>query len=164
MRKNIKGYTLIELIVTMIIIALVTTVAIVTISGIMPTYKLSRATRSVYNNMVMAKSKAVSLNRTYRLNFLSATSFKLQWQNTSVFPIVWEDEGDVTLFPSDIEIATSPIDYFINAGTNLMLNSRGMLDIPGGVTIDPFIVLRNTVTGEEKSITVNYGGNITINR
>ena len=140
MRHNFRGFTLIEVIITMIIIAVVTTVAIITVSGIMPTYKLSRGTRSVYNNMVMAKSKAVSLNRNYRLNFLDSTSFKLQWENTSVIPVVWVDDGDVLSISLPISrVATSPIDYLANAAVNLQLNSRGMLDIPGGITIDPFV-------------------------
>jgi len=158
MKKN-YGFTLIELVVTLVIVSFLVAVTVMTIAGTMPRYKLSRGIRTVFNNMLMAKSKAVTLNKTYRMNVLSSTTFKLQYDDAGS----WIDDGGIQTLPPDIEISTDPMDYVANCGANLEFTSRGILNVLGGAQTDPYIILRNTLTNQEKSITVNIGGNLRVN-
>lgn len=153
------GFTLVELIITLVIVGLLVGVSLMTISGTLPTFKLSKASRELFNSMLMAKSKAVSLNKNYRLNVINSTSFKIQYYDTGA----WVDDGGITTLPPDISIPTSPFNYVTNCSTNLEFTSRGILNVLNGAQTNPFIIVKNTINNQQKSITVNIGGNIDIN-
>jgi len=160
------GFTTIELIVTLVIVSTLLTVAVMSIIGIMPTYKLSRGARMIFNTMLSAKSKSVSLNKTYRFFCINETQFKLQWRDESN---TWHDDTAVLTLPADIAISTSPFDYFSNCNpdgndSNINFTSRGVIGRFNSARLDPFLVITHQHSGEEKSVTVSIGGNIKINR
>lgn len=157
--KKEKGLTLVELVVVLAITSILVATAVMTIAGTLPKYRLSRGSRMLYNAILSAKSKAVSLNRNYRLNVINEKTFKVEYDDEGT----WTIDGSVQTLPSDIEIITSPTDYVANAAQNLIFTSRGMFDVLNGAENDPIVALKNTKTSDEKSITVNIGGNIRIN-
>ena len=68
-RKNESGFSLIELLVAMVILAVLATVAIPTFSVWLPDYRLKRAARDLYSNLQRAKLGAVNANETWGVFF-----------------------------------------------------------------------------------------------
>jgi prepilin-type N-terminal cleavage/methylation domain-containing protein len=154
-----SGFTLVELIVTLVIIGVVAAAAIMTIAGSMPNIKLDRGVRALFDSMQLGRSKAVSMNRTYRLNILTDRTFKLEWDNAGT----WTQDGMVETLPGDIVIPTSPFNYLTNSLTNLQFTSRGLLNVLNSAQLEPFIAVKNINNNQIKTISVNIGGTITIN-
>ncbi|MBW2129982.1 MAG: prepilin-type N-terminal cleavage/methylation domain-containing protein, partial [Deltaproteobacteria bacterium] len=61
--KKQEGFTLLELIMTMVILAILATIAIPTFSVWLPEYRLKKAARDLYSNIQLAKMQAVRTNR-----------------------------------------------------------------------------------------------------
>ncbi len=154
----VSGLTLIEVVITLLIIGVMAGAIVMTMSGQLPRYRLSRGIRLFYNHIISVKSRAVSLTKTYRLNVVDEKNFKFQYREGAN----WIDEGPVYTLPSDVEVSQSPFDYIANSGTNLEFTSRGMLNILSGAQTVPFLALVNTQSNEMKEIEVNIGGNIKI--
>jgi type IV fimbrial biogenesis protein FimT len=70
-QKQIKGYTLVELFITMAIIGVLAAVATPYFISQMPRYRLNGAARMVMGDLMLARMKAVSENNRYRVYFLS---------------------------------------------------------------------------------------------
>jgi type IV fimbrial biogenesis protein FimT len=64
-QKHIKGYTLVELFITMDIIAVLAAVATPYFVSQMPKYRLNGAIRTVMGDLMLARMKAVSENNKY---------------------------------------------------------------------------------------------------
>lgn len=58
--KKQLGFTMIELLVSLAIIAILSAVTIPIVLGWMPDYRLKKATRDLYNNMQLAKKMAIT--------------------------------------------------------------------------------------------------------
>ena len=63
-RKNESGFSLVELLVATVILAILASVAIPTFSAWLPGYRLKRAARDLYSNLQRAKLGAVNANET----------------------------------------------------------------------------------------------------
>lgn len=64
-----NGFTMIELIVTISIIAILCSIAMPAFSSWLPEYNLKRAVRDLYSNMQLAKRMAITQNDKYRIIF-----------------------------------------------------------------------------------------------
>jgi prepilin-type N-terminal cleavage/methylation domain-containing protein len=81
-RKN--GFTFLELMVALVILAIATTIAIPSFGRWLPNYRLKSAARDVYSNMQLAKLGAVRANQSWAIRFDPGT-------NTYV---IYSDSGD----------------------------------------------------------------------
>jgi type IV fimbrial biogenesis protein FimT len=68
-RKACSGFTMIELLVTSVIIAALAAIAIPGFSVWLPDYRLKRATRDVFSNLQLAKMQAIRSNGQYAVAF-----------------------------------------------------------------------------------------------
>jgi len=64
-----KGFTIIEMIVTVSIVAILAAIAIPTYYGLMPRYRLNGAARQVMGDLINARMNAVKLNTTMSITF-----------------------------------------------------------------------------------------------
>lgn len=67
--KNISGFTLIELMFVIIIIAILASISIPTFYRWLPKYKLRAATRDLYSNFQLAKLTAIKRNTNSTITF-----------------------------------------------------------------------------------------------
>jgi prepilin-type N-terminal cleavage/methylation domain-containing protein len=68
-RKKESGFSLIELLVIMVIIAILAAIAIPGFSAWLPNYRLRQAARDVYSNLQRAKVNAIKSNSEWRVYF-----------------------------------------------------------------------------------------------
>ncbi len=64
-----EGFTMMELLVTMVVLAIVVTITIPVFARWLPDYKLRAAARDVYSNMQLAKMSAVRNNAAWAIVF-----------------------------------------------------------------------------------------------
>ncbi len=68
-RKRESGFTMIELIVTMLVLAVLAAIAIPGFSSWLPKYRLKSATRDLYSSMQLAKLEAIKQNEDCSVTF-----------------------------------------------------------------------------------------------
>ncbi len=71
MQKN-KGFTLLEMMTVIAIVAIVSAIAIPNLISYATTYRLRSAARDVYSNLQEARTKAVQQNTRWAVNFSAA--------------------------------------------------------------------------------------------
>lgn len=73
--KGAKGFSLIELLITIAIAGSLTAIAILYAPGMMDNYKVRGATRFVYGDMHMARLRALKEGKEMAVEFVSATAY-----------------------------------------------------------------------------------------
>lgn len=143
---NKKGFTLTELMVVMVIIAIGALLMVPNIGGWLPNYRLRTTTRDIVSTMRTAQMKAVSTNMEYRVSFdPNAKTYVLQ-RNTGG----WQSEGATQSLPTGIEISgiTFP-------GNNAQFN-------PNSTSSAGSMTLRNNRHTEKKITLTTSTGRIKI--
>ena len=72
-----KGFTLIELLIVISIIGILVVALGFSYVGWMGSYKVESATKGIYSDMMDARARAMQMNRSYFLNFPTATSYRI---------------------------------------------------------------------------------------
>jgi type IV fimbrial biogenesis protein FimT len=111
-KKSESGFSIIELMTTVAIIAILTAVAIPVFSGWIPNYRLKIAARDLYSNMQLAKLTAVRQNQNYSITFsTSPDSYTVSLINKTV---VLGDYGSGVKFDDPTHLltfVTSPLTF-----------------------------------------------------
>lgn len=76
-----KGFTLIEMMITVAMVSILVGIAIPNILEWLPDFRLKVAARALYSDMQLAKMTAVKENQDCSINFTSGTSYTLSTSN-----------------------------------------------------------------------------------
>jgi prepilin-type N-terminal cleavage/methylation domain-containing protein len=144
---NKKGFTLIELIVVFVIIAVTAVLIVPNIRGWLPRYRLKSATREIVSTMRTAQMKAVSNRMDYQIDFnVGTNSYVLQYYSGG-----WINDGPVQTAPSGITVNITNLpngkalfksDSTCPNGGSITLSYQR-----GGVIQDQKGIFLNTATG-----------------
>jgi len=145
-RRRSRGYTLIESLITIGIMAIVLGIGVPRLSRLRSPYIMSGATRQIAAHLQAARQRAIARNVSYRLNFNpSAKTYTIERQVGAN----WVVDGATFNLPAGASLGT------ITPGNQIAFDTRGMLAANATIPV--------TVTGSgTKNVNVNVLGKTTI--
>lgn len=150
---NKKGFTFVEIAVGLAILAIISAIALPSYFSWLPRYRLQTSVRQIYDDMNMAKSRAVRTNSDVGIAFNSNN------ENYSVFIDTDQDQildgGETVIGNGTLENGVDIIQTTFAANT-YGFNSRGMA---AGTTGD---VRLTNPSGLFMGVRVNIAGGLTI--
>jgi len=129
-----KGFTLVEMIIVIALIAIITAIATPGYRAFMEQRRLKGAARQVMTHLMEARMKAVSINERVKVSFESNHEYEM-WNDANSNGTVADNEGD------DIERDLYP-DYY---------------DVTFSATADPVFQPNGTATGSTITLTNGSG-------
>jgi len=117
-RESEKGFTLIEVMVTIAILGILIATASPGISSLLPNYRLKSATQDLFTNMQSAKMQAIKANSNYTITF-DAINDSYNLNGTKNIVLTEYKSGVCYGHPS----SSSEIEYTSNS---VSFTSRGM--------------------------------------
>ena len=144
-----RGFTIVEMMITIAIIGVLASLSFFTVQAIMPGYRLNGAIRMVRGDLYNAKMLAAKRNRQYKIVF-SANGYQVQ-RGTS-------NAGAFSL--DQVEFSRTFSDY-----PRVTVKTSATADpvfSPRGTAFSVTITLQNS-GGDEKTVTTSIAGRIRIN-
>jgi prepilin-type N-terminal cleavage/methylation domain-containing protein len=152
MRKN-TGFSLLELMVVIAIIAILSTIAVPGIIGWLPKHRVGNAARDVKSTLEFARSNAIKRNTEVRVDF--------DWNNDNMTVVEVLEINPGTFVETILRIRQMPGDVDlddIDLGDEVRFNGHGFAPGSSGG-----VVVRNTSDNTlSRNITLSVGGNTRI--
>jgi prepilin-type N-terminal cleavage/methylation domain-containing protein len=146
MRGKTKGFTLSEVMIVVVIIAITAALAVPNMSGWLATQRLKSATRTVVSHLLQSRMEAIDRNRNVSVVFNVGTE---------TYSVYYMSDGlDIDIVPTQHMPSGVVIDDDATTVTVTGFDSRGFAMQQGNV------VLRSTKTGAEKIVTIRVGGSV----
>lgn len=145
LHKRQKGFTMVEIIITIAIIGIMAAFAIPSLLSYFPKSRLSGATRVVAGDLMAARMEAVKLNQSAYLQYVNSKKYQaVTGGNVFRSRDLQNDYSDVT----------------INNFGSVKFNSRGAAEITGGNTQTQIQLTNPSGT---KTVDVSISGRVKIN-
>lgn len=174
---RVRGFTLMEMLIAMLILAIIITLAVPSLSGFTANQRLIGAAEQVYAHLQQGRSEAVGRNRPVMVNFAvdgTATwAYGMSSANdlcdlavtaatTAGACAISVDDGDAVLDPGDGSVDTG--DLLLMRFTDLdfpgvQMNISGFSSGNTQITFDP---LRGTASAGEVRLTGANGNNLRV--
>ncbi len=145
--KHSKGFTMIELMIILAVLAILIGIAIPSYNSLMPRYRLNGAARLVATDLSGARMKAVKLNRRVQV-FFSSPEYKI-CDDANQNGTVATDEGDV----QNIDLQTQ------YPGVSLSSSGGDLIFHPRGTAVNEVTVTLTNASGF-KQVEVNIAGRV----
>src|ERR1051326_3157126 len=145
-----RGFTLLELLFTVLIAILMTIIAVPLINNVMANFKLRSAVASVTGAIQTTRFQAISSGYAYQV-VLDKTASTIQVQSDPNRTGTFANEGNA------IPLASSSIPIVLVANTTLQFRPSGIVAATAGST-----TLTLTYGGKTETITVSSYGNIKV--
>ncbi|OQC55298.1 MAG: Fimbrial protein precursor [Deltaproteobacteria bacterium ADurb.Bin022] len=149
-KKRTLGFTLIEMMVVIAVIAVLSAIAVPSFMEYARNQRLNGAARQVYTDLMNARQQAVTENKKIIVQFVNNHQYQFVRDNDASETVT---TGDETLVLRDIQPEYSDVTF--SAGFNPAFR-------PNGTGKNPVITLTSSSTGKTKCITISTAGRIKI--
>lgn len=146
---NKKGFSLIEIIVAIAIIATLTGIAIPVYIGMKPSIQLSGATRQIMGDLMWARMQAISQNNEFKIFFLA---------DNHRYTILDDDNNDGNIDGSDLTVTKDIHDEYCDVTFS---STNGPIFYPRG-NASPTAIVTLTNSIGTKTVTVAMTGRVKI--
>lgn len=121
--KHERGFSLIELLVTIALMSILTAIAIPALLSVRPAWNVNSTARGIMMDMQLARVKAISKNRQHwvRFGYPAANQYSI-WEDTNANG-TWQTPGDSLIMTVDLP-------------SGIQFGSAGGIAGPGGSAID----------------------------
>ena len=156
-RRHVRGFSMIEMVITVLIILIGTVIALPLINNVMGAYRLRSAVSSVTGLIQSARYQAISSGYAYQV-VLSQTASTFQVQSNPTWPTGTFSNYCVPAAAScPVPLSNSGIPVVLGADTTLQFRPNGMVTATVGT-----IPLTLTYGGKTENIAVSTYGNIKV--
>ena len=148
-QKQVKGFTLAELMVVIAIIGITTAIAIPYFVGQMPRYRLNGAARQVMGDLMWARMEAVSQNNEFKIFFLNNHEYRILDDDNndgSVDGGEWTKTKNIQDEYHDVTISSNNDPIFLPRGTATSLPTITLTNPSGSKTITISIAGRVSIS------------------
>jgi prepilin-type N-terminal cleavage/methylation domain-containing protein len=135
MRQNQHGFTIVELCITLMIVAILSVVSVPSFTGFMRLYRLNGAAAAVWGDMHKARLMAIKEQRTIRVDF-TATSYSLVRADTA--EVAFARNLAVEYPGVTLHVATNVMTF---RSSGLLDHATRPVDIQGASGLKRFTVL-----------------------
>jgi prepilin-type N-terminal cleavage/methylation domain-containing protein len=162
------GMTLMEIVITLVIIGILGAVSTVSLQHLLVKEKLDQVTNEFMEHLVAARSATVTELVKRRLKLESSTSYCIQVHDQGTDTYLNCNTSDVRNFPPGIAFR---YDDYPTLASVLVFEPSGIPNFGGAppgnytnnpATSDPFITIKNQVAGTSKGISISVAGAIKI--
>jgi len=154
LRKKQSGFTLIEMMIVLAVLAIMAAIAIPNFMSLLPGMRLNGAARQVMGDLMAARMKAVKLNQRTKV-FFDTSGYEI-CNDADNSGIVADNEGDVKT--RNIQTNYQDVSFDLDNTTDPVFSPRG-------TATNRTITLTQTSGGSTntKSITISIAGRVKIN-
>ena len=154
LNRNLKAFTLVELVITMVIVTILAAAGFVAYNSLAQKRALQAEANLVKEDIYLMQSKAITNLKLHRFYILSSTTYKIQEYNT--LTSAWVDTvASRTL--------TSPVTFtgYTGKETKLHYQANG-LPLFNGASTTPFFTLTHGSTTDTKDFNIDSSGVVNI--
>lgn len=177
MKKRTRGFTLLELLIAMTILAIIISVAVPGMSGMAANQRLIGAAEQVWSHLQQARSEAVARNTQVFVNFSANGSTTWVYGMSSVNSLcdltvttanganscrMVVSDGDASLDPGTGAVDADDLVLMRYAGTDFDGVSMGIANFSSGTTQFVFDPLRGTSTSGQVNLTGSNGNQLRV--